>query len=1647
MKKGFTLVEILVSLFFLTLVMTSFVSVVVISARSFRASRALYLGSKIAEDGIELVVNKRDNNVLCVKPGNCSQLCSWKQGLLYTPGGSCNLQDQDWNVDAVKPNQLLAGNWFDDYNPSSRICVKPASQNKFGVCTTETPITGNYNRKVTITDVPGLEAVNVKSTVTWTVNGAPASVTLEEMLFGIDGGNGGGGSGDLVGWWKLDENPGQDGTIIADWSGSGNNGTFYTAEGNTNKSGNGVIGRALNFDGVDDRVGTSNAENPGTSNWTVSAWVKTSASGGYVAYDSSGGADKYILSVTGGKGAFSADCGSGTGTITGVKNVSDSNWHLLTGVRTGANSIVLYVDGINERNGTFPSGCSGIDVSNPFFIGSAGGVSNFFNGMIDDVRVYNRALSEPEILYLFSLGVPDTVPPSAPTGLSANAVSYSQINLSWADSTDNVGIAGYKVERCQGSGCSSFVEIGTPSDTSFSDTGLTSNTTYNYRVRATDAAGNLSGYSSVAGATTQIISCSAVGSNAFFGCYYNSASPGAFTALAATRADTAINFNWGTGSPDPAITSDLFSARWEGDFNFYAGNNTFTAVSDDGIRFYIDGVLIPFDQGDGWKDQLATTYTATQSMTAGTHRIKVEYYENGAEASAQFSWLQPITGLVGWWKMDENPAIHNNLIADSSGSGNNGTLLTNNGSTNKSVAGQIDRAVNFDGNDDNVNLGDNTSLRFGTGSFTIAAWIKPATLDGTDTINSLRVIGKDNYPTKWWVIDLNDADNDNIANVEFEAKGDSGNSGSTQSTGELVSVNAWTHIVIVYDRGSFQAHYYGNGVFDSTQIISASFTDTLNIAGSNIYLGSGSWNNFNGLIDDVRIYNRALSASEIQTIYDGGESPSVPTNLTATPAPSSRINLSWTASTDNVGVTGYRVERCEGSGCSSFVQIATPIGASFSDSGVVLGESYSYRVRAADAAGNLSGYSSVASATAQSVAGLAGWWRLDDGIGSLIAADSSGNGNTGTLANGPAWTAAGQISGALIFDGTDDRINLGSPATLDNLQQKTLSLWVNYSSIGSIDVPGLVDKQDGGSSGWLLRLNPVVNGSDLRLRFVQNFSGTSGEWSSNASTVPYDSWAHVVVTYDKANAGNQPSFYVNGSSVASSAITSPAGTAADDSAVNAYIGDRSASDNSFKGSLDDVRVYNGILSPAEIQIIYDAGGVPSVPTGLTATPVSSSQINLSWTASTDNVGVTDYKLERCAGSGCTSFAEIAAPSGTSYSNSGLTAGTSYRYRVRANDATGNNSDYSQTASAMTQPASGLAGWWKFDGSGADTIAIDDSGNLSNGTLCNGVTCPQQGPTWVPGIVGAGNALSFDGNDYVDAGDIIDTGTTWTASAWVNVANNSTNPNYILGKCVGSCTMAPVVLLRTNGTELAIVDGVGAIRLTGLNIWVGQWNHVVVTASGAILKGYVNGVEGLPKTMVAGGNNNNPLIIGANGAKAYFFKGSIDDVRIYSRILTPSEIQTLCNMGTGGCPVTPSLIPQSQMSIASVDSEQSTCCLATNAIDGNTATIWHTQYTPTSPPHPHQITINLGGSYSVVGLKYLPRQSGGQNGTIISYNVYVSTDGVTWGSAVSSGSWPADTTEKIATFSAKTGSFVKLVANSEIGGNAWTSAAEINIFKQ
>ena len=138
------------------------------------------------------------------------------------------------------------------------------------------------------------------------------------------------------------------------------------------------------------------------------------------------------------------------------------------------------------------------------------------------------------------------------------------------------------------------------------------------------------------------------------------------------------------------------------------------------------------------------------------------------------------------------------------------------------------------------------------------------------------------------------------------------------------------------------------------------------------------------------------------------------------------------------------------------------------------------------------------------------------------------------------------------------------------------------------------------------------------------------------------------------------------------------------------------------------------------------------------------------------------------------------------------------------------------------------------------------------------------------------------------------------------------------------------------------------------------------------------------------------------------------------------------------------VNKSTWKLVSVDSDHSGN-EARLAFDNNTSTFWHTEYWGSEPKCPHTLIVDMTKSYNVTAFTYLSRQDGNQNGMVKGYEIYLSTDGKTWGSPVVSGEFKNTSSLQTASLSTPTiGRYFKFVAKSEINGKAWTSAAEIGI---
>jgi len=223
----------------------------------------------------------------------------------------------------------------------------------------------------------------------------------------------------------------------------------------------------------------------------------------------------------------------------------------------------------------------------------------------------------------------------------------------------------------------------------------------------------------------------------------------------------------------------------------------------------------------------------------------IVFWPRGQVAEAAI--LDPHLGLVGWWRFDEGAGT---IAEDSSGYGNDGTIY---GAT--WVDGKYGKALSFDGTDDYVDCGNAASLS-PTNEETVIMWVKPSA--GYGELYP-RLIAHDDYVRLYVYIDSATG----RLHIHFYTSG--GIAGVTSSLS--LGIDTWTHVAFLYD-GDYMKLYL-NGVLYAT---SAKVSGTINSAGTNLAIGNnlGKTRSFKGVIDEVRVYNRALSAAEIQEVFEKG---------------------------------------------------------------------------------------------------------------------------------------------------------------------------------------------------------------------------------------------------------------------------------------------------------------------------------------------------------------------------------------------------------------------------------------------------------------------------------------------------------------------------------------------------------------------------------------------------------------------------------------------------------------------------------------------------------------------------------------------------------------------------------------------------------
>lgn len=311
---------------------------------------------------------------------------------------------------------------------------------------------------------------------------------------------------------------------------------------------------------------------------------------------------------------------------------------------------------------------------------------------------------------------------------------------------------------------------------------------------------------------------------------------------------------------------------------------------------------------------------------------------------------------------------------------------------------------------------------------------------------------------------------------------------------------------------------------------------------------------------------------------------------------------------------------------------------------------------------------------------------------------------------------------------------------------------------------------------------------------------------------------------------------------------------------------------------------------------------PTAPV-LAASVVSSTEVDLNWVASTDNVAVSHYVIRRDGA------VLVANTSSTSFRDTGLEASTSYSYTVAAVDTSGNESAESVAevveTNAIVMPPSLSSGltedlfaYWNFD-EGTGSTAADGTGQ-HDGTIT--------GATWDTSTGKFGNALSFDGTSddvSVGTGNPVGNGDQLTLSLWAtadSLSDSSNSLNGLIGKRNGYDSTMPfqfgikqlVPRIERSGSGASLGVAIGS-AVTG---WAG-YKHIVLTISGTTATVYIDGAVHGTGTYELGNATDAPMTIGSTTPTKAEWDGNIDDVAIWSRALSAEEVQLIYASGVEG----------------------------------------------------------------------------------------------------------------------------------------------------
>lgn len=851
-----------------------------------------------------------------------------------------------------------------------------------------------------------------------------------------------------VGYWRLDEGQG---TTANDSSGNSNSGTISGATWQNQEMC--VSNKCLQFDGNNDniqRADDSDFDFGAGVSFSVSVWIKHS--------ENTSGQDILIskFNEAGYKILMEADgditCGldydstwSPADSVTSTAaNYDDNKWHQVTCVKDANTSLTLYIDGTSVGTPDSSLTNSTLTNSDPLYVGiDADGTSNPWLGHIDDFKIYNYALSASQVKADFNSGS-SVLGAKTQSPLSNGLVGYWKLDESSGNASDSSG-----------------------NSATLTNTGSTA--------FATGKFGN--------GADLES------GSSNYF-----SATD---TAPLSVTGDMTIS---GWIKPESVTASTQFDivSKWNSTNKSYL-----LSQYGDEIRFYLNSSS-NYVETTSTNLSTSTWYHVVAAYSASNQSVKI--YVNGSDQAVTTTGTIPssITDTTANFSIGSEVSIsgsnlnlqvsssaddadtHGNSVSDSTSWTGNATAST----TTATTLGPGRHAV---ANGDTYSSG----ARFSNVTISQGATISSATfkLTPSTTYNSSPNVIK-------YHVSGENADNSSAFSTSVSMLNATNRPRTTSNCGpwtqssitinveesldvtncvqEIINRSGWTSgnalsIIIDTHSDTNDSEWQDYFSYDNTP----SKAPKLDIS----YSTNTASNFYDGVIDDLRVYNRTLNAGDISQLYSSAPGP-------------------------------------------------------------------------------------------------VGYWNFEEGSGTS-ANDSSGNANTGTLTNGPVWTA-GKLGKGINFDGSNDHVLVADSSTLDFTAGSsfTVSGWMKHDTQSS-GQDFIISKF--ASAGYKLYME-----SDGDITFGIDDDGTSfpeDSVTSTAATYDDNKWHYVVGVKD----GNTSlRLYIDGVEVGT-ADTSISATGTLANADPFYIGiDEDGTSNAWLGQIDDVKVYNYARSPS--QIVQDMNG-------------------------------------------------------------------------------------------------------------------------------------------------------------------------------------------------------------------------------------------------------------------------------------------------------------------------------------------------------------------------------------------------------------------------------------------------------------------------